>query len=70
VNIDTTHELLLLLAIAVVAAPLLAAAAVAIGVSRPSPRTPAAVGLVVSLLASVLIGWVWNSGDGAAFEFG
>ena len=69
-NIDTTHELLLLLAVAVVAAPLLAAGAVAIGISRASPRTPAAVGLVVSLLASVVIGWVWNSGDGAAFEFG
>lgn len=64
------HDMLILLVIATVAAPLVAAAAVSLGVSRSSPRTPAAVGLVVSLLASVAIGWLWHAGDGVVFEFG
>lgn len=69
-NTAEMHDMLILLVVATVIAPLVAAAAVALGVSRSSPRTPAAVGLVVSLLASVAIGWLWHAGDGVAFEFG
>ncbi|MEI7781148.1 MAG: hypothetical protein WCJ18_04380, partial [Planctomycetota bacterium] len=65
-----TPDVLIALIVATVAAPLVAAAAVALGFSRSSPRTPAAVGLIVSLLASVAVGWHWNAGAGVAFEFG
>ena len=64
------HFLILALVAVMVAAPLLAAAAVMAGISRSSPRTPAAVALGLAFLAANGLAWLWHTGDGVACEFG
>jgi NADH-quinone oxidoreductase subunit M len=64
------HFLIVALVAVMVAAPLLAAAAVMAGISRSSPRTPAAVALGLAFLAANGLAWLWHTGDGVACEFG
>jgi len=69
-TIESAHTQMLVMIAAIVVAPLAAAAAVSLGVMRASPRTPAAVGLAVSLVASLGLSWLWHTADGAAYEYG
>ncbi|MFM8435456.1 MAG: proton-conducting transporter membrane subunit, partial [Planctomycetia bacterium] len=55
---------------AVVALPLFAAAVVAAGGFRRSPRTPAVGGLGAALAAAALLSWLSYAATGSAFEFG
>jgi len=62
--------LVLGLVAAVVAAPLVAAAVVAVGGFPRSPRTPAVAGLGVALAAAALLSWLCYAATGSAQEFG
>lgn len=69
-TVASIHASMIILIAVIVAAPLVAAAAVAVGMSRTSLRTPAAAGLALSLVVSLGITWLWHASDGAAFEYG
>ena len=69
-TVESANSLMLAMVATIVAAPLLAAAAVSLGVMRASPRVPAAAGLAVALVASVGLSWLWHASDGVAYEFG
>jgi len=70
IPVESVHGLMLGLVALIVAAPLLAAAAVALGGFPRSPRTPAAAGLIASLLGAALLAWLWHACNGVAYEFG
>ena len=67
---ESLHGWLVCLLAAVVAAPLVASAAVWLGIASKSPRTPAVAAMIVSLLASLSMTYLWNLGSGEAIEFG
>ena len=67
---ESLHGWLLCLLAAVVAAPLVASAAVWLGIASKSPRTPAVTAMIVSLVASLSMTYLWNLGSGEAIEFG
>lgn len=65
-----TPGLLLGLVGLIVAAPLVAAAVVALGGFTRSPRTPAIAGLAVSLFSAAVLAWIVSGAEGLPYEFG
>ncbi|MEI6240018.1 MAG: proton-conducting transporter membrane subunit [Planctomycetia bacterium] len=69
-SLETPGGMIVLLVAVAVVAPLAAAAAVALGVSRASPRTPAVASLVLAFLASNGIAWIMQTRSRSVWEFG
>jgi len=69
-SLATAHALMLGGVATIIAAPLAAAAVIALGLFSRNPRAPAAVGCAVAFGAAGWLSWLWHAADRMPYEFG